>query len=286
LRILEATRAHLECIFGLYEDPDGTVLDAISRAPVGSTVSAEADGIEHVLEPIVDADVLNTVTTLLQDKKVWIADGHHRYETALAFREALGERDGPVPEDYMMMALSSMSDPGLVLLPTHRIVSNLKLSREQVLGKLGEVFDIHETHSTRAYELLLQAGAEGRRAFAVCFEGGLGYYLTPKDDAALVGMVDTDGTEDLKSLDVTLLHRVVFEKLLGIKGLDDVSYTRDHVEAMRLADMGNGVAFMMNPPSVDDMKHIALGGEKMPQKSTFYFPKLASGLVLWSLNDF
>jgi uncharacterized protein (DUF1015 family) len=287
LRILEATRAHLECIFGLYEDPDGQVLDAVKSAPTGATAVVNADGIEHRLEPINDPEAVARITELLADKKVWIADGHHRYETAWAFRQSVGEKEGEVPEDYMMMALSSMSDPGLVLLPTHRMLRGLPFGRQQTLTLLGELFDIEEHHSRSVVDLIAKHHRGGKRAFGLVFPGGLGYVLTPKDDAALLQRNAYEGSDDLKSLDVTILHSVILEDLLGIKGLDTVSYTRDASEAVRFADQGDvDAVFLMNPPSVDDMKRIALGGEKMPQKSTYYYPKLASGLVIWSLNDF
>jgi uncharacterized protein (DUF1015 family) len=287
LRILEATRSHLECIFGLYEDPNGDVLSAIQSAAVGSEVVTRSDdGVHQHLEPILDEEVTQRVMALLSDKKVWIADGHHRYETALAFRQSQGEREGSIAEDYMLMALTSMSDPGLVLLPTHRIVSTVPGGPEQALAKLAQVFDITEHHSRNMEAHLAREQAEGRRAFGVALEGGRGYVLVPKDDQTLLGMIDTQDTPHLKGLDVTVLHRVILEKILGVQGLDNISYTRDPLEAVRSADEGQGIAFLMNPPTVDDMKTIALGGEKMPQKSTYYYPKILSGLVLWSLNDF
>jgi uncharacterized protein (DUF1015 family) len=287
LRILEATRAHLECIFGLYEDPNGEILATLKSAPASAQVMTQSDeGVEHVLEPITDEASIQRLVELMADKKVWIADGHHRYETALAFREALGEKDGAVPEDYMMMALTSMSDPGLVLHPTHRVLSRIPVDRETALAKLGEYFDILETHSSRVMEALEQARRNGQRAFGAVFEGGLGYVLTSRDDRALVGLVGGDASEALKSLDVSILHNVILERVLGVEGLDDISYTRDYMEAIKWADEGAAVAFLMTPPTVDDMKEIALNGEKMPQKSTYYFPKILSGLVIWSLNDF
>jgi uncharacterized protein (DUF1015 family) len=287
LRILEATKAHLECIFGLYEDPNGEVLHAIQTAQVGPNVRTSSDeGVEHVLEPITDEATLQKLVSLMQDKKVWIADGHHRYETALAFREALGPQDGPVAEDYMMMALTSMSDPGLVLHPTHRVMRQMPLNRDSALAKLGELFDMRETHSTRVMEMIEHERREGRRAFGAVFEGGLGYVLTPRNDDELIGLVPGEESHALKALDVSILHSVILQKLLAVPGLDDITYTRDYQEAIRMADEGAAVAFLMTPPTVEDMKEIALNGEKMPQKSTYYFPKILSGLVIWSLNDF
>ncbi|CAN5475919.1 DUF1015 domain-containing protein [soil metagenome] len=284
LRILEATRAHLECIFGLYEDPNGEVLKLIQNAPHGPCAETVSDdGVKQLVEPIEDPAAVAALVNALSDKKVWIADGHHRYETAVAFREAKGEQSDLIPEDFMMMALSSMSDPGLLLLPTHRVLNVMPLGRQAALQKLSEVFNITEVHSSRLMELLNHAT---ERTLAVAFEGGLGYVLTPRSEADLMAMIDGKESEALRSLDVTVLHRVILEKLLGIHGLDNITYTRDYHEAIKMADEGAAAAFLMSPPSVDDMKVIALGGEKMPQKSTYYFPKILSGLVIWSLNDF
>jgi uncharacterized protein (DUF1015 family) len=287
LRILEATRAHLECIFGLYEDPDASLHDLIAGAPVQTDVTvAAAVGSDHLLQPITDPDTVHAIQRKFADKRIWIADGHHRYETALAFRQALGPKEGPVAEDHMMMAFASMSDPGLVLLPTHRIVHGLGFGRDEVTRRLAQEFEIEETHSSRIPELLEIAAGAGRRAFGVAIEGGHGLMLSPRDEQALLNSIPGDDSRELKSLDVTILHSVILERLLGVKGLDDIAYTRDPREALRAADKEAAVSILMNPPSVEDMRTIALGGEKMPQKSTYYFPKILSGLVLWSLGDF
>ncbi|AIE85454.1 hypothetical protein OP10G_2086 [Fimbriimonas ginsengisoli Gsoil 348] len=287
LRILEATRAHLESIFGLFEDPDARIHETIRNAPAGTSVEVTTeDGVHQVFEPISDPESIDTIVAMLGDRKLWIADGHHRYETAVAFREALGERDGEVPEDYLPIALCSMSDPGLVLLPTHRIVAKLPFGHDETLARLSTAFDIRETHSSRLFDALGHGQVEGRRTFGLAMEGGLGYVLTPKDEATLMEGVSSEESDRLRGLDVTVLHSLIFERLLGLTGLDQISYTRDPMEAIRAADQGAAASFLMNAPTVDDMRAIALGGERMPQKSTYYFPKVLSGLVMWSLNDF
>jgi uncharacterized protein (DUF1015 family) len=291
LRILEATRSHLECIFGLFEDPDSSLYRLIAGAPTGTEVVVErAIGSSHKLQPITDPGTIQAIKASMAEKKVWIADGHHRYETALAFRQQLqlpGTAAGaPVAEDYMMMAFSSMSDPGLVLLPTHRIVHGLGLDLDALKGKLNSTFNLEETHSSHIPHALERAHREGRMAFGVAMTGAHGLIATPKDRDALVASVQGDHSAALNSLDVTVLHSVILESLLGKLGLEGIEYTRDAREALRAADTEGAVSFLMNPPSVDDMRTIALGGEKMPQKSTYYFPKILSGLVLWSLADF
>ncbi len=286
MRILEATRAHLECIFGLYEDPSGEVLSAVRAAPVTGEFTCHSDeGVDHLLEPIIDPIANETIASLLADKTVWIADGHHRYETAVAFRERLGDLKNAVPEDYMMMALCSLSDPGLVLLPTHRAVKNLNLSSEELSARVSELFNTQSVRNADIEAALADHQAAGTRAFGVACAGGQGLILTPKNEEELIARISSDDSDELKALDVSVLHRVIFEQLLNVQGLDRIAYTRDAAEAVAWAEQGS-TSFLMNPPSVDDMKDIALGGEKMPQKSTYYFPKILSGLVMWSLNDF
>ncbi len=287
LRILEATRAHLECIFGLFEDPDRRTYDAIAGAPGTSTVSVDTpDGVSHILEPIDDPDACRDLAARLADNTVWIADGHHRYETACTFREALGVRDGLVPEDFMMMALSSMSDPGLVLLPTHRTLKQLPVPAAQLDEVLQRHFNVRKVpNSTLMGEVQRLASGEAR-VFGVALPGGMGLLATLEQPTDAIRLVKGEGSDLLKMLDVTILHSVIFERLLGIRALDAIGYTRDADEALASVESGAAAAFLMNPPSVADMRRIALGGEKMPQKSTFYHPKILSGLVLWSLNDF
>ncbi len=287
MRILETTRAHLECIFGLFDDPSGDILAAIQSAPCSESVETHSDeGVTHFLEPITDPGAIQAIVDLMSDKKVWIADGHHRYETALAYREGMGEKSELIPEDFMMMALCSISDPGLVLLPTHRMLKSSSLSKDEILTKLGEVFEMRQTSTTTLMYEIEKIGTDGNRAFGMAFDSGVGYVMTEKSPGSLVSLIQTNDSDELKDLDVSILHQVILQQLLGVKGLEQIAYTRDPEEAANVSEHGAVVSFLMNPPTVDDMKSIATAGEKMPQKSTYYYPKVLSGLVIWSLNDF
>ncbi len=286
LRILEATRAHLECIYGLYED-SGECQDAVNSAPHDLVADVTTpDGVRHVLQAITHPDSVVGIEQMLADKKVWIADGHHRYETACTFRAQLGERDGLVAEDFMMMALGSMADPGLVLLPTHRMLKRMTGTVDELKAKLATVFDLSPLPNGELMAAIEAVEREGGRAFGVALPGGEGLVARVRNLTQLGTLVEGDASKRLKELDVTLLHEIIFGQLLGLTGHDFFDYTRDPAEAVAAVDQGSPAAFLMNPPTVADMKDIALGGEKMPQKSTFYYPKILSGLVLWSLNDF
>ncbi|MBI1755649.1 MAG: DUF1015 domain-containing protein [Fimbriimonas ginsengisoli] len=286
LRLLEATRAHLECIFGLYEDAAGTVLGAIAKAPAAGRVEVgTADDVNQRLEVIQDQAACRALCSMFEGKKIWIADGHHRYETALAFRAAMGLHAAPIAEDYLIMALSSMSDPGLVLLATHRILKPLSFDPAEALERLGSHFSLEPLHNSRLWPALQAASAEGERVLGLAMPGGRGYLLRAIDRDEVLSLIPAGGSSRLRELDVTVLHGVVLESLLRVS-VDDISYTRDPDDAIAAVDQGAPAAFLMNPPTVDDMRHIALGGERMPQKSTYYFPKVLSGLVMWSLADF
>lgn len=288
MRILEATRSHLECIFGLYEDESGSVHGLVAGAPADlvAEITTDEDGIEHCFERISDQLALDAITAALGDKSVWIADGHHRYETALAFRENLGEKDGLIAEDFMMMALCSISDPGLVLLPTHRILKSMPVSGAELRTRLAEDFEVSETSADRVMAELQTVEQGGGRAIGVVLPNSVGLVARVRDIDRLVSKMGANGGADLQRLDVTILHSYVFGKLLGLTGHDFFSYTRLEQEALDAVASGSPAAFMMNPPTVDDMRRIALGGDFMPQKSTYYYPKLLSGMVMWSLKDF
>lgn len=287
LRILEATRAHLECIFGLYEDHDGQTFGQIESAEGrrGAEITT-SDGVSHELDLIEDEAAATRLSQELASKKVWIADGHHRYETACAFRAQLGERDGPIAEDFMMMALSSMSDPGLVLLPTHRILGELSIPETRLDDVLQSYFNVRKVPNERLMETISSLRDPGTRAFGVALPSGMGLLATLDEPKDALDLMPQAGSERLRLLDVTILHSVILDRLLGITSLEEISYTRDAKEALESVRKGAKAAFLMNPPTVDDMRQIALGGEKMPQKSTYYYPKLLSGLVLWPLDEF
>jgi len=285
LRLLEATRTHTECIFGLFEDPGDAILHLLESAKISQTVSCDSeDGVHQVLDVIEDQDFIARVAKMFEDRKIWIADGHHRYETAVNYRKSLGPKDYEIPEDYMVIALASMTDPGLVLLPTHRILANVNIPLSEHIAKLSAIFDVHEM----AQEVLLAALSESPLgSFGLVLPGSKAALLTAKNSNGLLKLMNDEGSEELRHLDVTVLHRLILERILGIEGTERIGYTRNVEEAFASVNGGNSsFAYLMNPPSVENMRTLALLGEKMPQKSTYYYPKLLSGLVLWSLNDF
>jgi uncharacterized protein (DUF1015 family) len=286
LRLLEATNTHLEPIFGLFEDESGAIHSLIASSPaepIGDFVT-ETDGIRHVFERITDPQAVAALSEALALKKVWIADGHHRYETALNHRQSKGTQESLIAEDFMMIGLCSISDPGLVLLPTHRILKKMPCTGAELKERLTPFFSLTDLPNSELMPLISALEVKGRRAFGVALPGGKGFVAEVKDLAQAGGA--SEGSERLRQLDVSILHHMIFGEILGLKGTEFFSYTRLVDEALGAVESGSPAAFLMNPPTIDDMRAIAEGGEVMPQKSTYYYPKLLSGLAMWSLKDF
>jgi len=342
LALLRACEANFSPIFGLYMDPERQVEEVLRRAltydgqaSLGVAVDqacfkgirrpdvefTDEDGQVHRLWVIMDPWVLNQVEELLAPKRIFIADGHHRYETALAYqrerREQEGFSTGERPYDYVLMTLVNLYDPGLVILPTHRLVRNLEnLDEDSLLEGIKEHFTIEPFPLAPDYSnfseflkkmeekggLLPEGVAEEKlfksprfiphgHAFGLyCGKGRL-YLLTLREEHTLSSLMPTGPSPAWKGLDVSVLHYLILEKLLGIGGAERakeryLTYTREEEGALRAVDAGEyQLAFFLNPTRVEEVIAVAEAGEKMPQKSTYFYPKLITGLVINSLEE-
>jgi uncharacterized protein (DUF1015 family) len=262
------------------EDPDTSLLDEYETL--------------HRLWRIHDAALIQAVQQRMRDKKLLIADGHHRYETALAYRNERraesGGADPNAPYEFVMMTLVPMESRGLVILPTHRIVHGLPtFDRERMLEAAGQFFDIDRidlrTESRSATTLLGQAGENGTAFVAVTRQGP--YLMRAKKNAVQDALGQVPSLQ--RDLDVVQLHRIMLERVLGIseeavRNQENVRYERDAFEAISWVRQGANVAFLMNPAKIDQVRDIAFGGEVLPQKSTDFYPKLLSGLAIYALE--
>jgi uncharacterized protein (DUF1015 family) len=294
LDLLRATRAHYEQLFLLYED-SGEV-DALLATPNEPTIDVTDEyGVVHRVWQFSDAGVVNAVREKMRDKKLVIADGHHRYETALNFRNECRERaDGSNPEapyEFVMMTFVNLNDPGLLVLPTHRVVHSLQsFDIDEFKKRVSEFFEVDEVDSgmdsPRATALLGQKGRNGTALLAVTSNRALLLH-SPKP----AGSKYLDGlSERQRSLDVVQLHRCLLEGVLkispeSIRNQQNLSYLREGSEAMEQVRQAKAnIAFLMNPCPVQKVWDVASAGEVMPQKSTDFYPKLLSGLTAYTLE--
>lgn len=297
LELLRATRVHYEQLFLLYEDTgevDALLTPARRDSPIIDV--KDEDGVAHRIWQISDATVIANVKESLRDRKLVIADGHHRYETALNFRDecrrAAGRNCDPsAPYEYVMMTFVSMNDPGLLILPTHRVVHSLQsFSADQFEAASRRLFAVEEIDagidSAPAAEILRKRGQNGTALLAVAANRAL--LLHSVTSAGLDLMTGLSPRQ--QALDVVQLHRCLLEGVLhlseeSIRNQQNLSYLREASEALAQVRKGAAnVAFLMNPCRVEQVRDIAFAGEVMPQKSTDFYPKLLSGLTAYALD--
>jgi uncharacterized protein (DUF1015 family) len=296
LNLLRATRAHFGQIFMLYSDP-GNEIDALLKYRMEEDPDISLlDEYEtlHRVWRINDPALIRALQEKMREKKLLIADGHHRYETALAYRNERrtesGGSDPNAPHEFVMMTLIPMESRGLVILPTHRIVHGLlDFDRERMLEAAGQFFDIDRidlrTETRSATTLLGQAGEKGTAFVAVTRQGP--YLMRAKQNAIQHALREVPSLQ--RDLDVVQLHRIMLERVLGIseeaiRNQENVRYERDAFEAISWVRQGANVAFLMNPAKIEQVRDIAFGGEVLPQKSTDFYPKLLSGLAIYALE--
>ncbi|MGZ4854562.1 MAG: DUF1015 domain-containing protein [Candidatus Angelobacter sp.] len=296
LNLLRATRAHFGQIFMLYSDPSNeidTLLKSRIEEDPDTSLLDEYETLHRVWR-VHDPVLIQGVQQKMLDKKLLIADGHHRYETALAYRNERraesGSSDPNAAHEFVMMTLIPMESRGLVILPTHRIVHGLPdFDRERMLEAAGQFFDIDRidlrTETRSATTLLGQAGEHGTAFVAVTRQGP--YLMRAKPDAVQRALGQVPSLQ--RDLDVVQLHRLMLERVLGIseeaiRNQENVRYERDAFEAISWVRQGANVAFLMNPAKIEQVRDIAFGGEVLPQKSTDFYPKLLSGLAIYALE--
>lgn len=293
LDLLRATRTHFEQIFLLYADSGGIEKLLLSETPADIEVTDEY-GVLHQVWKVSDPSVISAVQMQMADQKLIIADGHHRYETALAYRDerrtAAGNSD-PAPYDSMMMTFFNMNTPGLVILPTHRVVHGLpSFSADQLQAGAREFFKVEEVgreiDGAGAATLLREAG---RASCALIV-------ATP-DRVLLMHLPKAIGTNRFaglslrqQSLDVVQLHKCLLEGVLNIseeaiRKQQNISYHREAEDALSQVRSGAAqAAFLMNPVRMEQVRDIAFAGEVLPQKSTDFYPKLLSGLTIYAME--
>jgi len=288
LALARATRTHLSQVFALYSDRSGAVDAAFagleSRVPA---FEGALDGVSHRLWRLTDRAAQARIAAALADRKVYIADGHHRYETMLALRDELRpQATSPrLSIEYGSMFLCGMEDPGLVILPTHRVVHGLQgFDLPRFIDRLRARFDVRELDASAAEKL--RAPPEQREGSFLLASQGRFFSLSLRPG----GTASVPGPDVLRHVDVPILHALILEEVLGIdrsaqERQTNLRYLKDSraaLEESRRPDVQ--AVFLLNPTRIEQLRAAADASEVMPQKSTFFYPKLASGLLLDPLD--
>lgn len=290
-RLMKKTFCNFSQIYSLYLDGEHRTLRRLDALSGGKPRYEFSDGeVVHRLWLVNDTAAIREIRADFSDRRLFIADGHHRYETALNFRnwcrsEEISKEGGD--PDYVMMTLVDMESDGLVVFPTHRLVFGLKnFSEETLLKGCEEFFDVIPREGTDEMEPNLDAlYRQGKKAFA-CYCGGEKWNLLVLRNEAAARRFLPERSEAYRSLDVTVLHSLILERVLGIDAENmaqqvNLTYTRSVKDAVAsVRDGTSQCAFLLNPTRVGQIRDVAAAGDKMPQKSTYFYPKLITGLVM------
>jgi len=282
LNLMRACNANVSPIYALYNSPERVasgILDALGDNPWIS--ARDADGAVHKISRIEDFNVYESIIREFSDKAIYIADGHHRYEVAIEFKEEMRKKENLrsndntlQPYDYVMMFLANTQDDGISILPTHRLIKGFSES-SQIFDKVGGYFEI----STVPFENDIREvlAVKGKNAIGLYVRKDMKWYILRYRGGDLA-----DIHPALNSLDVVLLHELIFKRSLGIT---DFAYEMNPYEALKMVQSGEyGAAFFLNPTKVEDVEKAALANMRMPPKSTYFYPKLLTGLVINSFN--
>jgi uncharacterized protein (DUF1015 family) len=288
LKMQRATSANIESIFTLVDDPSGEfhkLLEAATQTAPLADFTGD-DNQQHTLWKVEDPATIARISEVLASQPVFIADGHHRYETAVAYARENDALGTDKPEAFLLNTLSSLSDPGLSVLPTHRLVKGVSPDvLHTIFQKLDPYFDLRLSEITDV-ESRLRLAVENQPVFGLVLPSGEINQMTVRDASELASALPADLEPALRSLEVVLLQYLVLDKVLGIPAAevaktDRIAYTRDAADAIKRVREGEfDLGFLLGRPSVNAVRDVSLVGEVMPQKSTFFYPKLLSGLLM------
>jgi uncharacterized protein (DUF1015 family) len=293
LNLLEACKANFSPIWSLYSDPQGTVMGLLEEAVKGkpATIDFRDDvSFRQQLWAVTDPDILKPAVDALHNKPLFIADGHHRYETALNYqklrREQSGSPSGQHAYDGVLMLLTALEDPGLTVLPTHRVTTTALPSYDQVQSLLSPTFDLQEFPFTMATQAVTRAKfieamrTTGRTVpvFGLAIKGESRYMTLSLKPAHCPPAQASPRAK----LDVSLLQQLVVTALCpSQEDQEAILYTKDDHEALDWVAKGTGTgALLLNATKVSEVQAVATAGERMPHKSTYFFPKPLTGLVI------
>jgi uncharacterized protein (DUF1015 family) len=288
LRLTRATKANLSPIFSLFSDPDNAAWRALepatAAAPWGE--ATDEDGTENRLWRVTDPEAIAAVQHALGDAELLIADGHHRYETARTYADEIG---GEGDHRYVLMCLVALQDPGLTVFPTHRLVRGLTPEQQEALAAaIRRDFEVEDLDSTDA--LAPEAATPGAIKIGYIDSHFKRPFMLTLKDHATADAALPDHAAPYRRLDAAVLEALILKGALGmtdddIDHLNGLGYARDADHALRLIESGEyDAAFLLPPIPVEQVQEVAAAGESMPPKSTYFFPKVPTGLVFNPLS--
>jgi uncharacterized protein (DUF1015 family) len=304
LRLTRACQANMSQIFGLYPDPSNAAQNLLEAEVVGTAALEAVDhlGVTHRLWPVTDQNLIAQVATLIEDAPMFVADGHHRYETACNYRDELAEQAGGSlpsghPAQFVLSMVMSMDDPGLIVLPTHRLLHGVEaLDSQELSRRLSVCFDCEpcgmgpeSAHSV--WKHIEELNDQGAFGFYTAKDNQWTLVTANSNTPGKMKEVAPEQSDDWRGLGVAMLHGLIIDKLLGMEGHSKPTYVHlvqevvDGLNGKLEEQLTYQLAALVMPASVDDIRRVSLHNERMPAKSTYFYPKLLSGLVINPLDS-
>ena len=306
LKLIEATRANFSPIFSLFSDPDNAIFGLLRAAIQGLQPDLDfkdLTGDQHRLWRVSDQQIHEEIRQRLADRSLYIADGHHRYESALEYRNRImSQQPGLDPNDpcnSVMMYLTSIHDPGLAIRPAHRVLCDTDRARVKgFINKARPYFDIetidfdplNREQVEKAFLSKVRTGANGT-VIGAALRDDKGFYVLRVKEGVMDHLFDQKIPTPLRKLDVTAVTNLVFQEILGLNGaaLDDercIMYTSRADTALDAIYTGEcPIALILNPTKLDQLQEVSNAGLIMPRKSTYFYPKVMAGLVINKIGE-
>ncbi len=287
LALTKATRANLSPIFGLYQDESNEVARKLQDAlPDEPWAVGTMNGVENRMWSVVDPQVITEVAQLMDPKPTFIADGHHRTGTAMMYRDWLVEQQGPLPPEhpanFVLCVFCAMEDPGLLILPTHRVLPGIKLDASTFAS--DSQLDVQPLDVNDPSAAIAALASFGPQAVALYDPATDKYVVVRPQQATILDALEPDRSEPWRRLGLAVLHAYLLDRVVKPKLCNnqdpEIRYIKADADAVNVARETSGAAFLMQPTTMEEMRAVCLAHDLMPQKSTYFYPKLASGLVV------
>lgn len=299
LKLMKECKANFSQIFMVYSDPEHKINNAFELPETPFIDVADKNGVRNLVYVIQDEEIVDKVCRLMEDKKVLIADGHHRYETGLAYRDYMRSINPDYNDsdefNHIMCYFTSLDDEGLQVYPTHRIITK-QVDAEKLLKNLKEYFNTEivtfdESNKQTVREQFIQkleTLSQEKIVMGMYFKNNNNYILLELKNSEPLNKIlaEKEVPEILRGLDLTILHKIIVEEFLEISENDQINqngikYIKKEEEAFKAVESNSAeLVFLMASPKIKDIKEISQAGYRMPQKSTYFYPKLLSGLVI------
>lgn len=283
LLLTQATKCNLSPIFGLYQDAENEVMKKLDRVTRNEPdLQGRLEPTDNKLWRVTDEALCKTVTEMMASKPVYIADGHHRYGTSMLYKEHIEKEQGALPADhpanFVLCCLCSMEDPGLLILPTHRVLDRTNLEADAIAADDGLV--VKPVPHADADKAIAQCAEFGPLAMVFCDAAGKFWWVHPKR-ADILDDIAPDQSAAWRQMGVAVLHSYILPRIVqGAGAAPSVQYIKNSADAVDLTTQSQGCSFLLQANTMQELRDVSAAGDLMPQKSTFFYPKLASGMLV------